>query len=220
MRNMIRILTLTLVLASLLAWGTTPVQAQCGVYHTVQAGQNLFRISLHYGVSMNAIAAANGIADVRRIYVGQQIYIPCAGETGVSSVVVSATTTVTLTTVNTVVVPVEGVVVPAAPVDCTGFRATSPLDGFPNGETTFYWDAPRSGDITHYQVYVLNENGQLVSGLDVPGGITKTRGNMELAVIGRGINFSWYVVALDDSGEVCRSQTVRLRREWSDSMGS
>lgn len=219
MRNLIRLLTLTLVLASVLAWGMTPVRAECGVYHTVQAGQNLFRISLRYGVSMEAIAAANGIADVRRIYAGQTIYIPCSGSVSPAASTTATTVTTVTTTVTTVVVPPTAAD-PAAAVNCAGFRATSPLDGFPNGETTFYWDPPRSGDITHYQVYVLNENGQLVTGLDVPGGITKTRGNMELAVIGRGINFSWYVVALANGVEACRSQTVRLRREWSDSMGS
>src|SRR5262245_13812523 len=55
--------------------------AECGVYHTVAAGQNLFRISLRYGVSMSSIAAANGIGNINLIYVGQKIYVPCNGTT-------------------------------------------------------------------------------------------------------------------------------------------
>lgn len=46
------------------------------VTHTVQAGENLFRIALRYGVTMDAIADANGISDVRRIYSGQVLVIP------------------------------------------------------------------------------------------------------------------------------------------------
>jgi LysM repeat protein len=52
-----------------------PVSAQQTV-HTVQPGENLFRIALHYGVGMEAIAQANGITDMRRILAGQQLIIP------------------------------------------------------------------------------------------------------------------------------------------------
>ena len=44
--------------------------------HIVQRGDNLFRIALRYGTTIDAIAAANGIVDVTRIYVGQQLIIP------------------------------------------------------------------------------------------------------------------------------------------------
>lgn len=44
--------------------------------HVVQAGENLFRIALRYGRTVAAIAAANGIVDVTRIYVGQRLVIP------------------------------------------------------------------------------------------------------------------------------------------------
>ena len=43
--------------------------------HIVQAGENLFRIALKYNTSVSAIAAANNISDVTRIYVGQQLII-------------------------------------------------------------------------------------------------------------------------------------------------
>ncbi|MBI1277532.1 MAG: LysM peptidoglycan-binding domain-containing protein [Anaerolineaceae bacterium] len=47
-----------------------------GVIHIVQSGENLYRIALRYGVSVSAIAAANSISDVKRIYVGQRLIIP------------------------------------------------------------------------------------------------------------------------------------------------
>ncbi|HET8776348.1 MAG TPA: LysM peptidoglycan-binding domain-containing protein, partial [Candidatus Limnocylindria bacterium] len=44
--------------------------------HVVQPGENLTWIARRYGVSVGAIAAANGIANASRIYAGQQIVIP------------------------------------------------------------------------------------------------------------------------------------------------
>ncbi len=49
--------------------------------HVVQAGENLYRIALRYGVSYQALAAANGIANPNHIYVGQRLKIPGAGTT-------------------------------------------------------------------------------------------------------------------------------------------
>ena len=59
--------------------GTTPVPPQPGVcryYHTVRPGENLFRISMAYGVPMATIAAANGIVNYNLIYAGQTLCIP------------------------------------------------------------------------------------------------------------------------------------------------
>lgn len=53
-----------------------------GGYHTVQRGENLFRIGLKYGVSVAAIQAANGLSDTT-IYVGQRLVIPAGS--GVTS---------------------------------------------------------------------------------------------------------------------------------------
>jgi len=48
------------------------------VTHVVQRGQNLFRIALSYGTTVEAIASANGIANPALIYVGQKLTIPSA----------------------------------------------------------------------------------------------------------------------------------------------
>ncbi len=47
-----------------------------GRTYTVQVGDNLFRISLRFGVSMQAIAAANGITNYNFVYIGQVLKIP------------------------------------------------------------------------------------------------------------------------------------------------
>ena len=47
--------------------------------HTVGQGENLFRIALRYGVSTSSLAVANGLANTRLIFVGQELKIPQAG---------------------------------------------------------------------------------------------------------------------------------------------
>jgi len=48
----------------------------CGM-HVVQAGENLFRIGLHYGVDHTTLAQQNGITNVRTLQVGSTLVIPC-----------------------------------------------------------------------------------------------------------------------------------------------
>ncbi|MDQ7034646.1 MAG: LysM peptidoglycan-binding domain-containing protein [Anaerolineae bacterium] len=73
-----RLIFLIAVLIALLSVGIA-VQAQDNsnpIVHTVAAGENLYRISLRYGVSMAAIAQENNLADVNVLFVGQQLTIP------------------------------------------------------------------------------------------------------------------------------------------------
>jgi len=53
-----------------------PPSGQCRFYHTVRPGENLFRISLAYGVPMTTIASANGIVNYNLIFAGQTLCIP------------------------------------------------------------------------------------------------------------------------------------------------
>ena len=46
------------------------------VFHIILAGETMFQIATQYGVTVNDIAQANGIADPGLIYPGQQILIP------------------------------------------------------------------------------------------------------------------------------------------------
>jgi LysM repeat protein len=48
----------------------------CATYHTVQPGQNLYRISRWYGRNMWHVARCNGILNLNRIYAGQVLCIP------------------------------------------------------------------------------------------------------------------------------------------------
>ena len=46
------------------------------IIHVVQPGENLFRIALRYGTTVDAIVAANGLTNAQTIYVGQRLVIP------------------------------------------------------------------------------------------------------------------------------------------------
>jgi LysM repeat protein len=60
------------------------------VYHTVQAGENLFRIALRYGTSVDAIVAANNLSDPHSISAGQRLRIPASSTAGAQTYVVQA----------------------------------------------------------------------------------------------------------------------------------
>ncbi len=55
---------------------TDGTEAPEGVYHTVRPGENIYRISLRYGVAVNAVIRANRIRDVRNVQVGTRLWIP------------------------------------------------------------------------------------------------------------------------------------------------
>lgn len=46
--------------------------------YTVQTGDNLFRIAIHFGVNLSKLASVNGITNVNKIYVGQVLNIAAA----------------------------------------------------------------------------------------------------------------------------------------------
>lgn len=50
--------------------------SSCVAYYTVQPGDNLYRISLKYNVSMAALMGANGITNPDVVYAGQTLCIP------------------------------------------------------------------------------------------------------------------------------------------------
>lgn len=93
-------LVLVLIMAS-------PAAAQ-GDRHVVQRGENLYRIALRYGVTVDTLAQANGIANPNQIYVGQSLVIP--GMTQTESVPVLEAAPVATTTQPVASAPVYHVV--------------------------------------------------------------------------------------------------------------
>lgn len=75
---------LMIALVALAVLLTTPmlVAAQGGqTTHTVQAGENLTRIALKYGTTVQALVQANNITNPNLVFVGQVLTIPGAGIT-------------------------------------------------------------------------------------------------------------------------------------------
>lgn len=70
-----RVLSLGIALVLCLAMAT-PILAQGAVTHIVQRGENLYRIALRHGVTVDALSAANRLSNPRLIYVGQRLVIP------------------------------------------------------------------------------------------------------------------------------------------------
>ncbi|MGA9351417.1 MAG: LysM peptidoglycan-binding domain-containing protein [Anaerolineae bacterium] len=71
-----------------------PSYSSSGSVHVVQRGENLYRIALHYGTTVQALASANNLSSTSLIRVGQTLVIPGGGSTSAapSSSSVSAPT--------------------------------------------------------------------------------------------------------------------------------
>ena len=83
-----KILMFSTVLALSLALAS-PAFAQSPIVHVVQPGENLFRIALRYGVTVDALVAANGLSSASRIYSGQRLTIPARGSSAGSATATS-----------------------------------------------------------------------------------------------------------------------------------
>lgn len=61
--------------------GTTAASSysSSGSVHVVQRGENLYRIALHYGTTVQALALANNLSSTSLIYVGQRLAISGGG---------------------------------------------------------------------------------------------------------------------------------------------
>jgi LysM repeat protein len=109
--------------------------AATGATHTVQRGENLGRIAARYGVTLDGLMRANGLANANRIFVGQTLTIPSAG--GSSAQAAAAPETAAGAATDTYVV---------APGDTLGkiaqrFRTTAPalarLNGIANPSSIY-----------------------------------------------------------------------------------
>jgi LysM repeat protein len=86
MKRRIWIIVLVLALAGLLAVPARAEAAEAGsiVYHRVRWGENLYRISLSYGTTVQAITQLNGIGNPNRIYDGQVLKVSVGAGTAPS----------------------------------------------------------------------------------------------------------------------------------------
>jgi LysM repeat protein len=163
--------------------------------HIVAPGETMFSIAQLYNASIPAIMARNGIANANTIFVGQRLVIPFPG----SGFVGAPSDPITG----------NGDIAPGV-VDCTPFRATSPLDGLAFGTNTFYWDAVPGA--TSYRVIVYNntEGGSVSFETQAPA--TSLTALIDQSNIGGGFDFSWEVQALLDGVVACTSSRITTQR--------
>jgi LysM repeat protein len=170
--------------------------------HVVQRGETLFRIALRYNTSVAVIAAANNITDPQRIFAGQTLVIPCGVDTGVPSIPPTGIPLLPTAGTNNI-------------IDCSGFVATSPLDGLPYGRGTFYWDPARGA--SGYRLNIYNEDdrpGTLVASILADGNSTSITTDLSINAIGYGFRFSWEVQALTALGTpACVTRRVVIPRQ-------
>ncbi|MEO8609796.1 MAG: LysM peptidoglycan-binding domain-containing protein [Chloroflexota bacterium] len=170
------------------------------IVHVVSPGENLFRIGLRYKTGMGAIMQANSLTNPQVIYAGQQLVIPCGVDTGLPSVPQP-------------VIPVSSQTV-TTPVDCSKFRATSPLDGLPYGMATFYWDGAPGA--TGYRVNIFNQDergGALVGSFASQGTNTNLTADLSIESVGYGFSFAWEVQAIYNEQVACGSLRYTVPRQ-------
>ncbi|HEY3249288.1 MAG TPA: LysM peptidoglycan-binding domain-containing protein [bacterium] len=73
--HLVTVILAAALIALLTAGLSAPALAQ-GRTHIVQPGDNLYRISLKYGVTVDGLMRANGLIDPRQLRVGQVLLIP------------------------------------------------------------------------------------------------------------------------------------------------
>lgn len=82
MRRIVTIILLVLGISgcstapTLVKFGVSVPQAMPGIYHRVEKGQTLWRISKIYGVDLEELVRINKIVDATSVEIGQQVFIP------------------------------------------------------------------------------------------------------------------------------------------------
>lgn len=218
------------VAASPAAWSCGP-----GVTYLVRPGDNLFRIALNHGTTMQAIANANNIYNYTLVYAGSVLSIPCAGGSYNPPVyqppvyhplvyqppvyqppvynppiwIPPASDS------NGVLPPVytnPSYYIPPIHVNCNNLYGTSPLGGMAYGDQTFYWNPTPGATSYRVNVYSVDVNpGRLVASADAPATRSYTTLNVGGGA-GPGFQFSWEVQALVSDIAVCTSQRYSMYR--------
>ena len=133
--------------------GTT--NAHADEVYTVKSGDSLSKISQKFAGDnsmIDAIAEKNSIADINRIYVGEQLTIPTSND--------SSATTETATQEHTYVAPVETVeVAPAAPAVATAPTSSSAKEWIAQKESGGSYTATNGRYIGRYQLDASYLNG-------------------------------------------------------------
>jgi hypothetical protein len=181
--------------AQIILMDTDACPAGATVEYTVRRGDTLSAIGVQYNTNAAALIANNNLANTV-IVPGQKLRVVCGAQGPVSLPPLD----------------IPPLVIQSAPppIDCTGFAATSPLDGLFYGEGTFYWDPPRT-PVDSYRVTVIGESGATT--FTTSGENPFLSANLSVNNVGYGFGFSWYVEALIGDRVVCSTPPKTMFRE-------
>jgi hypothetical protein len=160
------------------------------VEYTVQPGDSLYAISLQYNTTVESIRLNNSL-DSTVIVPGQTLSVIC-GERP------------------TAAPPLTSAPPPPPAGDCSGFAATSPLDGLSYGTNTFYWNAPNT-PVDQYRVTVRGEAGS--ASFTTDGSSLNLTAELTYDTVGSGYQFTWTVEALRGNAVICSLPVVTIFRE-------
>ncbi len=99
-----------------------------------------------------------------------------------------------------------GNVQPTTVVNCSGFKATSPLDGLNFGMNTFYWDAAPGA--TSYRINVQGGGSKEIDA-------STTNASFDISSAGFDPQMTWSVEALYNGVTVCSTPAITIPRQWS-----
>ena len=140
---------------------TIPPGQDC--VHEIRAGDTLFQLSLAYGVTVDAIAAASEIDNPDRIAVGQHITIPLCGTTGF----IPPPTSIPTATLDIATIPAtsEAAELEIASIDDTRSalveQAQASLLDNAQSDPSAAFSAQLAGEATPSQSYTVRQNDTL-----------------------------------------------------------
>lgn len=99
-------------------------------------------------------------------------------------------------------------VAPPSQMVCDLLRLTAPLDGLPNGGTTFYWDPLPFA--TGYNISLF-DGGSYLAGYNAPAGSTNLGADVSQGAIGGGFSITIVLTASGPNGSTCTTSATVFR---------
>lgn len=94
-------------------------------------------------------------------------------------------------------------------MNCNFLKLTSPLDGLPNGQATFYWDVLPNA--TNYRINIY-DGGNYLTGFDSAAAATSLIADVSQGAIGGSFAINVELIAYGPNGQTCK-QVVSINRE-------
>ncbi len=100
------------------------------------------------------------------------------------------------------------IVAPPSSLACDSLRLTAPLDGLPNGGTTFYWDPLPNA--TGYNISLF-DGGSYLAGYNAGAGSTNLGADVSQGAIGGGFSITIVLSASGPNGQTCSTSATVFR---------